>query len=191
MNTKKMGKDDLLAAARKLGVPVAAVQAILDVEAPRGGFEANGEVVILFEPHKFSEYTKGKFDRSHPDLSNPRWGAIPYGTYASQHPKLRRAAALDRDAALRATSWGIPQVLGNNWKKVGATSLQDFINKMSRSEASQLDLMVAFILSDAELLAALRARDWHTVARKYNGTRYRENQYHTKLATAYRANGGT
>lgn len=171
--------------ATRLGVNIATIKAILAVEAPRGGFQDDGQVSILFEPHRFSKLTNGRYDKSHPDLSYPEWGTRPYGTYASQHAKLQRAVKLDRNAALMATSWGIPQILGSNWKRAGAASLQDFINRMSASEDSQLELMANFIASDKELLTALQKRDWDTVARKYNGTGYRKNQYHLKLAAAY------
>src|SRR2546430_12480373 len=33
--------------------------------------------------------------------------------------------------------------------------------------------------------SALRARDWTTFASKYNGPKFQENQYDTKLATAF------
>lgn len=181
----KLTDADLARAAKSLGVPVGAIKAVLEVEAPRGGFQADGQVSILFEPHKFSEYTGRRFDKSHPDLSYPKWGTRPYGKYSEQHAKLQRAVALDRDAALCATSWGIPQILGSNWRRVGTASLQDFINRMHRSEGDQLDLMVAFIKSDPDLLAALRKLDWATVARKYNGSAYRANRYDAKLAAAY------
>lgn len=186
----KLTDQDLQRAATALSVPVAAVQAILSVEAPRGGFQDDGQVCILFEPHKFSKYTGGRFDKSHPDLSYPVWGSRPYGKYSEQHGKLQRAVKLDRDAALSAASWGIPQILGRNWKQVGCSSLQDFINKMSRSEGSQLDLMVKFIQADQELWSALKRGDWTTVARKYNGTAFAKNQYHTKLAAAFKKHGG-
>lgn len=185
--SKGLTDADIARAAKALDTGDAVVRAILTVEAPRGGFQPDGQVSILFEPHKFSEYTGGRFDKSHPDLSYPKWRPGTYGTYASQHGKLQRAVALDRDAALRAASWGIPQILGSNWRRAGAVSLQDFMNKMHRSEGAQLDLMVGFIKSDPELLRAAQTRDWHTIARKYNGTGYRQNAYHTKLENAYDA----
>lgn len=180
----KLTTADLQRAATALGVSVSVVQAILTVEAPRGGFQDDGQVCILFEPHKFSKYTGGRFDKSHPDLSYPVWGARPYGKYSEQHAKLQRAVALDRTAALEAASWGIPQILGRNWKQAGCASLQDFMNKMHQGEGAQLDLMVKFIQSDRELWEALKRKDWATIARKYNGTAYAKNQYHKKLAAA-------
>lgn len=197
----KLTEADIVRAAGELGVLVPALKAVLEVESPRGGFQDDGQVSILFEPHKFSEYTDGRFNRSHPDLSYKKWGERPYGTYSSQHGKLQRAVALDRDAALMATSWGKPQILGRNWRQAGAKSLQDFINRMHASEAEQIGLMVNFIRLDRRridpvslkdsptgitMLDALRAHNWRAFARLYNGTGFRMNQYDTKLATAFR-----
>jgi Protein of unknown function (DUF3380). len=184
--SKQLTNEDYVRAANSLGVDIPSIKAVLDVEAPRGGFQDDGQVSILFEPHKFSAYTNGRYDDSHPDLSYPVWGTRPYGKYSEQHAKLQRAVALDRDAALRATSWGFPQILGNNWKAAGAISLQDFINRMSRSAGAQLDLMVNFIKSNAEMRRALKNHDWATFAKNYNGTAYAKNQYDIKLAKAYR-----
>lgn len=180
----KLTKEDLARAAEALSVPVAAVQAVLTVEAPRGGFQSDGQVSILFERHKFSKLTNGRFDKSHPDLSNRVRGG--YGKYSEQHDKLQRAVELDRDAALMATSWGKPQILGENYREVGCKTLQDFINRMHESEGSQLDLMVAFIKANPKRLKALQALNWAKFAELYNGSAYRENQYDTKLAVAYR-----
>ncbi len=184
----KLTDSDIARAAGSLGVQVAALKAVLDVEAPRGGFQEDGQVSILFEPHKFSEYTGGRFDKSHPELSYPKWGTRPYGKFSEQHGKLQRAVALDRDRALEATSWGKPQILGRNWRLCGAASLQDFINRMHTGEPAQLDLMVQFIKSNPVMLEALRKRDWIGFARRYNGSAFRANQYDTKLAAAYAKN---
>lgn len=175
-------------AAASLNCNLPALLAVLTVEAPRGGFQADGQVSILFERHKFSKLTAGKYDKSHPDISNPKRGG--YGPYSAQHGKLQRAVALDRDAALKSASWGKPQILGSNWAEAGAKSLQDFINRMSRSEDDQLELFVNFIKASPARLRALQQRDWATFARLYNGSAYRENQYDVKLAEAYRAHGG-
>lgn len=186
MTEKTLTEEQLASCAARMGVTVPALKAVLDVEAPRGGFLENGEVAILFEPHKFSEYTRGRFDKSHPDLSYPVWGTRPYGAYNQQHAKLQRAVALDRDAALKATSWGKPQILGANWAEAGAASLQDFINRMHTDEAAQVELMVGFIKSNPKRAAALKALNWAEFARLYNGPRFRANAYDTKLASAYR-----
>lgn len=187
MAKQKITEQGLARAARDLSVPIEAVDSISTVEAPRGGFQEDDQVSILFEPHKFSEYTKGRFDKSNPDLSYPTWRPGKYGSYASQHAKLQRAVALDRDAALMATSWGAFQILGRNWRECGAASLQDFINRMSKSEDEQLTLFVGFIKSSKARWDALKALDWANFARLYNGTAYKQNKYDQKLKAAYDA----
>lgn len=179
----KLTEADWIDAAQRLEVPVAAIKAVAEVEAPGAGFLPSGEPRILFERHKFSQHTRGKYDESHPDISHPKWGG--YGSEGSQHDRLAKAANLDRDAALKSASWGRFQILGENWKQAGAASLQDFINAMYASERGQLLAFVAFILNDKRLHKSLKAKDWQTFARIYNGPSYAKNRYDIKLAEAY------
>lgn len=185
---------DIAQAAADLDDTPAAIGAVLQVETPRGGFQEDGQVAILFERHYFHRLTNGRYDNSHPDISNPVAGG--YGAYSVQHDKLKRAVALDRDAALMSASWGKPQIMGANWKLAGASSLQDFINKMSISEAAQLKLFVNYIKNETRtfngltLWQALKARNWAVFARIYNGPGYAKNQYDVKLKAAYAAHGG-
>lgn len=184
----KLTEQNWQRAAESLGVPVAAVKAVAEVEAPGSGFLESGEPRILFECHKFSKHTGGKFDADHPDISFPKWGG--YGKESAQHGRLARAASLDRDAALKSASWGRFQILGENYKQAGFDTIQDFINAMYRDEASQLDAFVSFIKNDKRLLEALRKRNWATLARIYNGPAFAENRYDVKLAQAYKKHGG-
>jgi hypothetical protein len=174
---------DYRLAAKELGVPVAAVKAVCEVEAPKGGFFPDGQVRILFERHKFSRHTGGRYDNTHPGISNPSWGG--YGAESVQHGRLQKAAALDRDAALKSASWGKFQILGENYEQAGFRTLQAFINAMSAGESEQLEAFVAFVKADKRLHAALVARDWVRFARIYNGPAYAKNAYHTKLAAAF------
>jgi hypothetical protein len=179
-------------AAQALGCDAAAIRAVCKVEAPLGGFQADEMPTILFERHKFSELTGGQFDRGHPDISSPNAGG--YGLYSNQHARLARATRLDRDAALKATSWGKFQIMGANHAQAGFPTLQGFINAMYDSEDAHLDAFVEFIRNDHRkhavsgltMLQALRAHDWASFARLYNGPRYAVNQYDVKLAEAFR-----
>lgn len=185
----RLGEGDFARAAAALGVPVAAVKAVTEVEARSSGFGATGEPVILFERHVFSRRTNGRFDRTHPDVSNPAPGG--YGSYSDQHRRLQRAAGLDREAALESASWGLFQIMGFNHEAAGHETLQGFINAMYAGEGPQLDAFVAFVKSNPRMLAALKALNWAEFARLYNGPAYRKNKYDTKLAEAYARHGGT
>lgn len=183
---------DFQDAARDLRCSIAAVKAVCEVEAPDGGFDAEGRPRILFEGHKFSAATGGRYDRSHPALSYPTWtrehyarGANADVRNAGEHARLQAAALLDRQAALAAASWGKFQILGANFKACGFATLQSFINAMYAGEGAQLKAFVRFVTHE-QLEDEMRELRWADFARRYNGPRYAENNYHGKLAAAYR-----
>lgn len=175
---------DYRAAAATLKCEVAAVRAVSEVEAPRGGFLLTGVPVILFERHLFSRLTNRRFDKAAPDISNSTPGGYAGGL--AEHFRLAKAVSLDRDAGLKATSWGKFQILGMNYQRAGFRSLQDFINAMFDSERKHLDAFVSFIQGDRRLVTALRTRDFASFARIYNGPAFAKNQYDQKMRDAYR-----
>jgi len=174
---------DYDAAAARLTCPRSAIQAVAQTETMRSAWEGLGRPTILFERHYFSRLTKGRFNHSHPDLSNPSAGG--YGKYAEQFPKLGRAAVLDEAAALQAASWGTFQIMGANYQAAGFASVADFVDAMMESERRHLDAFVAFILSSPAMAKALRTLDWTAFARHYNGSNYKKNAYDSKMAAAY------
>lgn len=175
---------DFALAAAGLGCLVPAIRAVCTVEAPRGGFLPSGEPTILFERHVFSRLTGGRFDASHPSISAPKPGGYLGGQ--AEHDRLAEASSLSREDALKSASWGKFQIMGFNFASCGFGSLQAFINAMYDSEAAHLEAFVGFIQANPGLLRAIRAQDWTTFARLYNGTDYAKNQYDTKLAQAFR-----
>ncbi len=208
---KKLTLVEIQEQAKKLGVPVASMRAVHEVEAKGNGFLASGEPVILFERHIFYRKLREMnypnlaklFFARRPDLCNPSAGG--YGKTSEQHNRLKQAQDLllqvlplldpnkssdkkiieqVRACALMACSWGIGQVMGMHWHDLGYPTLQDFINDMYESEAKQLDAMCRFIKVNG-LVDEMQRHDWATFARIYNGVAYRKNQYDTKLAKAY------
>lgn len=178
----RLGDADIEAAATKIGCQVAAVRAVIDVES-RGGFLADGRPKILFERHYFARLTKGRFNGSHPDISNPKWGGYTGG--GAEYTRLARAIGLDRDAALRSASWGAFQIMGDNCKMCGFANVEDFVTAMVSGEPAQLDAFVQFI-KKSRLDDELIRLDWAGFARGYNGPAYLVNKYHTKMEAAYR-----
>jgi hypothetical protein len=169
-----------------------ALRAVATVEAgPHGGFNDDGTPVILFERHKFERHTGGRFHGARMPSGKAEWNLISwtvwggYGPTSVQHEKLAFAATLDRDAALKSASWGLFQILGENHAAAGFPDLQGFINAMYRDVDGHLRALVMFIRSNPKLLYAIRARDWPVVAYNYNGPKFRENRWDTKMADAY------
>ncbi len=183
--SKTLTEGDFQAAAEDLGCEVATIKAVAEVEAPGGGFLKFGDPKILFEAHKFSAATGGKYDTTHPRISSKTRNRRLYVGGQGEHYRLQSAVELDRVAALESASWGKFQILGANWKACGFDSLQHFINAMYHSEGLQLRAFVGFCKSQG-LANALKKRNWKLFARKYNGPRYYENEYDVKLEAAYK-----
>ncbi len=171
-------------AADSLGVEVAAIKAVAEIESRGSGFLPDGRPTILFERHKFHKFTKGKFDQSHPDISSSSAGG--YGKGGShQWDRYNEAHSLDPDAAKKSCSWGKFQIMGFNFAEAGFESVSDFVDSMNVSEDEQLKAFVNFV--DANGLAGeLKRHDWAGFAKGYNGADYKINKYDTKLASAYR-----
>lgn len=194
--SKKITDTQIQAQAKSLGIEVAALRAVMEVECKGSGFNSDNTPVILFERHVMRQRLiangKGQIvDQmaiKRPDLCNKSAGG--YGLYSAQHGRLNAAAQYHRDSALESASWGLGQVMGYHWKALGYPNLQNFINAMYRDEASQLEAMCRFIKVN-NLVNALKNKDWKAFARGYNGAAYAKNSYDIKLANAYKKWGGT
>ncbi len=176
---------DFEAAAAELQCEVAAIQAVCQVEAPRGGFNPDGSPVTLFEGHKFYKFTNGKWAVQAPDLCYPTWTRKWYGKdWGAERDRLARAMELDETAALKSASWGKFQIMGFNHHIVGFDTVQNFVAAMETGEAAHLAAFVQYVRT-AGLTPSLRRLDWAGFAYAYNGPDYAANDYDGKLALAY------
>lgn len=172
---------DFERAAKSIGCTVAAVRAVNDVES-RGGFFADGRPKILFERHIFHRQTGGRFDASHPKISNSSSGGYIGGP--AEYDRLAEAIGCDRTAALKSASWGAFQIMGFNHKAAGFADVESFVAAMVSGQGAQLDAFVKFVKSNG-LDDELIRKDWAGFARGYNGEEYAKNKYDTKLAAAF------
>ncbi|MDE6117035.1 MAG: N-acetylmuramidase family protein [Duncaniella sp.] len=173
--------------AEQLGVEVAAIKAVVDIEAGKThqGFVAPGKPIINFDLTMFRRFATrrgvnlSKYNKSHSIVFTSS-----KGSQTRAHRRLDSAKTIHRTAALEGTFWGMFQIGGFNWKKCGAESLEDFVEKMSRSERDQLEMFAKFI-TNAGLLKHLQQKNWTAFARGYNGPSYARRNYHTRMASAY------
>lgn len=196
MTDKRLTQDDYSRAAKALDVPVAAIRAVTEVESKGSGFLPDGRPVILFERHimrhrllQVGRKDVGDLQTKFPSIVNSKPGGYKGG--AAEHERLGVAATINRQCALESCSWGLFQIMGFHWKALGYESVQAFVNAVYRSEAGQLDAFVRFIKADQKLLKAIRAQDWKTFAKVYNGPAYDRgdkdptNDYDVRLAAAF------
>ncbi|PAQ09202.1 N-acetylmuramidase family protein [Mesorhizobium temperatum] len=176
---------DLPKLGARIGVGEDEIHAFLDVETSGHGFDAHGRPVILFEPHVFFRNLSGakRAQAVAAGLAYARWGEKPYPR--DSYPRLKAACAIDETAALRSASWGLGQVLGENFKAAGFLTVQAMVEAMMEDEALQLAAAVNFIAAN-RLDGKLRKHDWAGFAKGYNGASYRKNAYDIRLAAAFR-----
>jgi len=174
---------DYILAAKALEIELATIKAVADVETNGAAFDNYGRPRILFERHYFNRLTAGKFSTKYPQISNPSAGG--YGKFSAQYQKLEQAYKLDADAALQSASWGKFQIMGENYKSAGFTSVRNFVLAMTKSESEHLKAFVQFVNHNPAMRTALRDRNWAAFAAAYNGPSYKKNEYDIKLANAY------
>lgn len=166
-----------------MGIEVNVLKAILRVESAGPGFSA-GKMLVSFEPYFFSEATEGRFDASHPAISNRNRAPLG-GNQASRWAKIAEAYALDPDAALGATSWGAFQLPGRYYATAGYPSVFAFVQDMAQSEARQLAAFQAYV-TRGSLVDELQRRDWVGFAGEFEGGPQAAT-YANALASAFAA----
>lgn len=185
-------EEDFIEVAEELGVEVAAIKAVVEIEAGKShqGFWDEGKPLINFDLAMFRRMAaKNKVSLSGAQRKYPvifaRPNASRYGSQqAGQQARLDAARAVHDLSAIEGTFWGMFQIGGFNWKKCGAQTPDEFVDLMSRSERDQLELFAKFI-TNTGLLQHLKNKNWAAFARGYNGNGYAKRGYHTRMANAY------
>lgn len=187
--TNEMIKD----LANRLGIEPALLKAVQIVEAAgRDGFLSDGRPQILFEGHiMYKEFHKKFPDRDLDYLCKrfstvfyPKWDKSKYFGGLGEYKRLKLAKEIDEECALKATSWGMFQIMGFNHNLCGCKDVFEFVHKVSESHEKQLELMYYF-MNNSGCLKELKEKDWAGFAKKYNGPGYAQNAYDQKLRNAY------
>ena len=177
---------DFARAAKSLGVSVATIKAVSQVESSGQGMLPSGKPKVLFEAHVFARQTHHRYNASNPGISSATWNRSLYGK-AGEHQwdRLEEARRLDPEAALKSASYGRFQIMGFNHKAAGYPDVKSFTDAMAKGEGEQLKAFANFIKAHPTMHLALKKQDWAAFARAYNGPKYAENGYDAKLSRAH------
>ena len=181
---KRIDDIDLPRIGARIGVGEDELHAFMDVEAAGSGFDSHGRPKMLFEPHVFYRNLSGtKRSRAmSAGLAYSRWGTKPYPK--DSYPRLVAAMEIDETAALKSASWGLGQILGENYKSVGFSSPQAMVLAFMNDEEEHLEAIVNFLIAN-HIDDDLKAHNWAVVACVYNGPGYAKHNYHGRMAMAY------
>jgi hypothetical protein len=192
---KYLTEKDIVHFAETFDVEVAAVKAVQEVESSGRGFLLNGLPMILFEGHVFWRQLKKMgvdpqtVREGNEDILYPKWTKEFYKGGEAEYTRLHKAEKILPDgkaeaAAQASASWGMYQILGENFKESGFETVGKYVEAVKKSEKQQLMAFGNFIKAN-RLLKYLREKNWAKFARGYNGPGYKKNKYDTKLESAY------
>ena len=182
---KRLDDIDLPRIGAQIGVGEDEIHAVLDVESRGSGFDDQGRIAMLFEPHVFwRELGPGEArDRAAAaGLAYPEWGERAYPR--DSYPRLHAAMEIDMSAALNSASWGLGQIMGFNAALCGYPSAAAMVEAFADDEETHLQAMVDFVVASG-LDDELRRHDWRGFARGYNGPGYAKHGYHDRLERAF------
>ncbi len=191
--SKFITENDFVELANQFSIEVAALKAIFKVEAGgKSGFlKENPDIpVTLEEGHIFYKYLQNKHKNAaeiaekYPDICYKAWTKKYYKTGLNEYKRYLKAKEIDEECAMMATSWGMGQCMGFNYKACGYNSVKSFVDAMYESERNQLLAMCNFIKSNNKMYMALKNKDFNTFASIYNGPGQVE-YYGSKLKQAY------
>ena len=183
-------------AARAFDLPEANVLAVAHVESGGQVFatvDGRPEPLIRFEGHIFFRLLSGEAQTTAvaEGLAHSKAGKVKNPkSQAARWRLLARAAAIDPVAAREATSWGVGQVMGMHWQRLGYPSVQAMEDRAREGLVGQLDLMLRYVRAFG-LDDELREGQWAPFARGYNGPAYAKNRYDVRLQEAAEMFGGS
>lgn len=165
--SKSITEQDIRELAKNAGIEYAMFRAFLAVETGGRGFDPRtGKIMIQFEPIWFR--------RQAPYAPSGAWSLNKVEVQSREWVAFNDAFAKDPDAAMEATSWGMPQIMGFHWKRLGYQSVGGMVDDFKKGEYFQVLALIRFIRTDSKLYAAMKRKDFHTISSIYNGRYYKE-----------------
>lgn len=201
--TMKLTKQDKIELSKQYNLEPAVVDAVDAVESGGKGFNDDGKIVIQFEPHHFWKYDTTNYKRYQAIVKEVNKGKqvkpLDVGFYNVYSEILKnkvsgqltewnifnKAFKLNPNAAMMATSIGRMQVMGFNHKTVGFKTVNEMWDYAKVSEKNQLELGLRFIAASKKMMQALKNKQFDVFASIYNGPKYKDFKYDTRLTEAY------
>ncbi|MEW7278685.1 N-acetylmuramidase family protein [Aquimarina sp. 2201CG1-2-11] len=200
-NDKLLSEQDVKDFANELGLELAMVKAVNEIESSGRGFLVCGRPRILFEGHVFWKQLKKRgvspeqFVSEHnKDVLYKKWTKIHYKGGPREYDRLEKADGIStdpafHDAAYSSASWGSFQIMGYHYASLGYDSIDHFVSKMNSHEREHLKAFGKFVsvtsFKGKKLLDWIKEKKWAKFAEGYNGPGYKKNKYDTKLKKAY------
>jgi hypothetical protein len=164
------------------------VNVIYSIILKEGAYNKDFEDTIRFECHKFNQYVGEKKVECTCNNNNycTKEGQKSFSTISSEtnYQAYLNAKEINAQAAFKSTSFGFAQIMGFNYINLGLNiDYKGGLEKL-KSESLQIGYFFAFLQKN-QILEPIREKDWESIAKKYNGAQYAQNNYHTDIKNNY------
>ena len=172
--------------AKELGLDAIVLTAIIETESSGKGFYGEGskysnKCLVRFEPDYFEKFAGEKAFFIPLSVSSQEAKGNKEFTGREAYEK---ALIQSPGSAIKATSFGLGQIMGFNYERVGFLTLRGFADTMEVNEYEQILALINFITADKLLVEAIRNKNFDVIAGLYNGEK-QATYYANKLKTNY------
>lgn len=174
--------------APEYGLDPKLVFAVIKAESDAKAVDpSTGKILIRFEPHVFARFTAAKklgkpYAKTStsegvrhgvkillPNMAEVTEGRKRRGGQAAEWDALARARAVDPEAAIMSTSFGLGQLMGFTHKTAGFATAQAMLDFFSAGVDSQVRGVCKFIAGSSKMVKALRDNNFPAFVAVYNG----------------------
>ena len=151
----------------QFGIEAAALASFIMTETGGKGFDdKTGKILIQFEPKWFKKHV--------PYAPSGLWSVNKVDVQSKEWIAFNDAFAKNADGAMLSTSIGLGQIMGFHFKRLGFKSVGEMWDHAKKSLENQVWQICQFIQTDRDLKQAIIFKDWHKIAKIYNGSGYLE-----------------
>lgn len=159
--------DRIIKLCKECGLDAASMLAFIQVETGGYGFDPKtGKILIQFEPVWFK--------REAPYAPSGLWSLNKVEVQSKEWIAFNDAFGKNKDAAMKATSIGLAQIMGFQYQRLGYKTVGQMWDDAKKGLDRQIWQLVKFINTDSKLKVSLMNADWATVAMIYNGKGYEQ-----------------
>ena len=186
--------------SQEIKIEPAAAVAVLAVESGGKGFSEIGKVTIRFENHLFHrfwgvnnekkyfehfDFSKGQSWKGHVFRKDEKdaWSTF-HGDQKKEWEVLDFARTLDSTTAIMSASYGLPQVIGSNFNRIGYKSPEEMLEYFEKN--IRFHILALFDFFSPEMIINIRKKNFTEFAADYNG-RGQAAKYGAVIKTYYDA----
>ena len=184
----------------EIGIDMVTAIAVMAVESGGKGFGNTGKPLIRFENHLFYRFwgkrNPNTFARHFKYNSRKRWTGHLFrknrsdswtsfhGNQSKEWEVLDFARTLNNNAALMSASYGLPQVIGSNARRLGYANAQEMVEHFEKD--IRYHIIGLFDFFDDNMVHHLKRKHFTEFAKLYNG-RGQAVRYGKFINSHYRA----